>query len=122
MDFIVLIDAWLAGPSKIPPPCTHLYSVPDRSTPCSMTRSPPALTSWLPATWSCGAAPAATARLTGGVGAGGTGVLGKGNRGPAPIPPPTPERPSALRGVLRPPNRGWRVILPGRDAPQIARA
>ena len=62
--FIAVIDAWSLGPSKIPQPCTHAYSVPDRSTPCSTTGVPEALTSWLPDTCSCGAVEVVDTTLT----------------------------------------------------------
>ena len=39
----------------MPLPCTHAYSVPERSTPCSTTVWPLALTSLFPDTCSCGA-------------------------------------------------------------------
>src|SRR5258708_3652469 len=54
--FITRIDARLSGPSKIPALCTHMNSVPERSTPWSNTGWPEALTSLLPDTCSCGAA------------------------------------------------------------------
>ena len=54
--FIADIDAWSLGPSKIPLPCTHLYSVPERSTPCSTTVAWFALTSLFPDTCNCSAA------------------------------------------------------------------
>ena len=55
---IAVMDAWSFAPSKIVvPPCTHSYSVPERSTPCSTTVAPLALTSLLPDTCNCGAAP-----------------------------------------------------------------
>ncbi len=57
--FIAVMDAWSLGPSKIPLPWTHAYSVPERSTPCSTTVCPLALTSLLPDTCSCGAGPLA---------------------------------------------------------------
>ena len=59
--FIAVMDAWSFGPSKMPPPWTHLYSVPERFTPCSTTVLPLALTSLLPDTCSCGAEPVTTA-------------------------------------------------------------
>ena len=52
---MTVIDAWSLGPWKMPLPCTHAYSVPERSTPCSTTVSPLALTSLFPDTCSCGA-------------------------------------------------------------------
>src|SRR6516164_707437 len=55
--FIVVMDACPLGPSKMPCPCTHWYSVPERFTPCSPTCRPLALTSSLPDTCTCGAAP-----------------------------------------------------------------
>src|SRR5215813_7234707 len=51
--FMTRIDATVLGPSKIPAPCAHMNSVPERSTPRSTTRSPVALTSLLPETCSC---------------------------------------------------------------------
>src|SRR6266700_84025 len=53
---MAVMDAWSLGPSKIPLPCTHAYSVPERSAPCSTTCWPLALTSLFPDTCSCGAA------------------------------------------------------------------
>ena len=53
---IAVMEAWSFGPSKMPLPWTHAYSVPDRSTPCSTTWLPFASTSLLPDTCSCGAA------------------------------------------------------------------
>ena len=48
-------DAWPAGPSQMPHPCTQAYSPPDRSTPRRTTRAPRALTSRLPETCRLGA-------------------------------------------------------------------
>src|SRR4051812_43324809 len=66
--------AWIAasstGPSKMPRPCTHMNSPPDRLTPSSRRVVPSASTSWFPDTCSAGAV-----ALTGGsVGAGSVGV------------------------------------------------
>ena len=59
-----MIDAWSLGPSKIPLPCTHAYSVPERSTPCSTTWAPLAFSSLLPDTCSCGAVDVAETTAT----------------------------------------------------------
>src|SRR6201986_4315056 len=61
---MTLIEAVLVGPSKIPPDCTHLYSVPERSAPCSSTCWPLASISLLPDTCSCGAAPGLVAEVS----------------------------------------------------------
>src|SRR5262249_6676960 len=45
----------VTGPSKMPYPCTHWNSAPDRFTPCGTTVLPAASTSLLPATCSAGA-------------------------------------------------------------------
>ena len=47
---------------------THMYSVPDRSTPCRVMVSPTASTRWLPDTWMATAAPAAGTVVGAGVG------------------------------------------------------
>src|SRR5450432_3575913 len=62
-DFIAVMEAWSLGPSKMPQPCTQANSVPDRSTPCSTTCWPLALTSTAPDTCNCGALPADGAGL-----------------------------------------------------------
>src|SRR4051795_7501004 len=49
-DLIAVIDASSDGPSKIPQPSTHAYSVPERLTPCSWIALPEASSSWLPDT------------------------------------------------------------------------
>jgi hypothetical protein len=72
--FIAETEAWSLGPSKMPQPCTQANSVPDRSTPCSTTCWPLALTSWPPDTCSCGALPVAGGAVGVTVGAVGVGV------------------------------------------------
>src|SRR3954447_9816432 len=48
---IAVIDALSVGPSKIPQPSMHAYSVPDRFTPCSWIALPDASSRRLPETW-----------------------------------------------------------------------
>src|SRR5215467_13749073 len=45
--------AWSTSPSKMPLPCTHSYSAPDRLIPRRITCAPDALSSLLPDTCSC---------------------------------------------------------------------
>src|ERR1700716_1355943 len=59
-------EASSEGPSKMPRPCTHWYSGPERLTPWSWIVEPEPLTRWLPETW--------IARTPGGFGGGETGA------------------------------------------------
>src|SRR5205085_10807680 len=61
--------AWPDGPSKIPHPCAHAYSVPERFTPSNTTGEPTASTIRVPATSSAGAATAVATRSCGDPGA-----------------------------------------------------
>src|SRR5262249_20606511 len=49
-DAIAAIDVASEGPSKMPHPCAHAYSAPDRFTPSSRTGVPFWSTRWLPLT------------------------------------------------------------------------
>src|SRR3954447_17544986 len=65
---IAAIDASVVGPSKIPHPSTHAYSVPDRFTPCNCTGVSDASSSRLPKT--CKPPPGVGVGLGVGVGVG----------------------------------------------------
>src|ERR1700733_7103276 len=102
------MDAWSLGPSKIPLPGPHACPVPERSTPCSTTVCPLALTSLLPDTCSCGAGPLAVLVGDGvGVGVGEdegevVGVGGGGGVGPVPPLHAMPLRVKAVGAALVP--------------------
>src|SRR5690348_7535699 len=55
--FIAVIAAWSISPSKMPLPCTHEYSPPDRLMPRRITCWPLAFSSLFPDTCSCAAGP-----------------------------------------------------------------
>jgi hypothetical protein len=67
-EAIVATEVASDGPSKIPLFWTHMYSVPDRSTPCRVMVLPAASTRWLPDTWMATAAPVAGTGVGAGVG------------------------------------------------------
>src|SRR5690349_11627134 len=87
-DRIAVTDVFPLGPSKMPWPWTHSYSVPERSTPRITTRWPLALTSSLPATRTCGPVPApAVPRADG---------YGDGSQAYRPIPATAPATSTAI--------------------------
>src|SRR4051795_10461666 len=88
-DLIAVIDALSDGPSKIPQPSTHAYSVPERLTPCSWIALPEASSRRLPET--CRPAPVgpgagAGAGAGSGAGAGGDGGAGDADGAGSPQP------------------------------------
>ena len=54
-EAIAATEASSTGPSKMPLPCTHANSAPERFTPCGTKTMPVPSTSWLPETCSAGA-------------------------------------------------------------------